>query len=248
MRAEVVLTVSESKRLIAKAVVALDYVQERLEEGVVVVTTGSTNAYIYEELMDEHIDKRGYLTGRTIPAQVDGDWDVPRMSDLILVDGEPASDLDRFSVLDHMQPGDIYIKGANALNYRDQVAGVSIGDPRGGTVGGVLGTIIGSKLRMVIPVGLEKEIPFNIGMLGRWLLEDDDKRGTVHSLWPISCGIIFTELEAFDLLCNVDAFPVAAGGIAGAEGGLRFVIEGYEKDIEETLELIEEIQGEPSLG
>lgn len=248
MRTEVVLTVAESKRLIAKGVVALDYVQERLEDGVVVVTTGSTNGYIYEELTGEQIDKRGYLTGRTTPANVDGNFKVPSRSDLVLVNGEPAPELDRFSALEKMRPGDIYVKGANALNYRDGVAGISIGHPQGGTVGGALGPIIGSKFRLLVPVGLEKEIPYDIGVLSRWLLEPDEREGTIHSLWPISNGIIFTEIEAFDLLCDVGAYPVAAGGIAGAEGAVRFVIEGADENVERALALVDEIQGEPPLG
>lgn len=46
MKRQFVLTVSESKRLIAKGVAALPEVKRAMEEGMVVVATGTTNAYV----------------------------------------------------------------------------------------------------------------------------------------------------------------------------------------------------------
>ncbi len=246
MRAEVVLTVAESKRLIAKGVAALDYIQEKMHKGIIVVTTGSTNGYIYEELTGQKIDRRAYLTGRTTPAKATPAWDVKPLPDLVLVDGRPDPTLDRFSALERMSSGDVYIKGANALNYAAGVAGVSIGHPRGGTLGGALGTIVGSKLRLLIPVGLEKEIPFDIEEAAALLAEPDERLGTVHSLWPVR-GHIFTEIEALETLCGVEAIPVAAGGIAGAEGAVRLLLVGSEEVVKRAVALVESIQGEPPL-
>jgi hypothetical protein len=42
LRAQVVLTPAESKRLIAKAVAKMDIVQKAFKEGIVVVSTGTT--------------------------------------------------------------------------------------------------------------------------------------------------------------------------------------------------------------
>ncbi|MBN1401732.1 MAG: hypothetical protein JXA74_12890 [Anaerolineae bacterium] len=246
MKAEVVLTVAESKRLIAKGVAQLDFIQDKMEQGVIVIGHGSTNAYVYEELTGAPIDKRTFLSGRTLPAKDRPEWHVQRIPDLVLVDGKPAPELDRFSALERMQAGDVYIKGANALNYGAQVAGISIGHPRGGTIGGAIGAIIGSKLRLLIPVGLEKEIPFDITEASALLAEVDQSHGVVHSLWPVQ-GVIFTEIEAFSVLCNVQAIPVGAGGIAGAEGSMRFLLLGDPADIEAAMALAEGIQGEPPL-
>lgn len=244
MKAEVVLTVAESKRLIAKGVVRLDMVQERLRQGVIVVALGSTNAYICEELTGKSIDKRGYLRGRTTPAKGPRGWQVETIRDLVLINGQPAPELTRFTALQYMKAGDIYIKGANALNYARRLAGVSIGDPTGGTVGGSLGTIIGKKLRLLIPVGLEKEVPFNIEEAAALVAEPDEHLGPVHSIWPLR-GIIFTEIEALRTLCGVAAYPVAAGGIAGAEGGLRLLLSGSPEVVRQAVALVESIQGEP---
>jgi len=246
MKAEVVLTVAESKRLIAKGVASLSFVREKMEKGIIVVTTGSTNAYIYEELTGQAIDKRGYLTGRTTPAKTSLAWQVDTIPDLVLVDGKPAPELNRFSALDKMKAGDVYVKGANALNYAVGVAGVSIGHPTGGTIGGAIGSVVAKKLRLLVPVGLEKEVPFDIAEASALLAEPDEQLGAVHSLWPIN-GLIFTEIEALDELCSVEAYPVAAGGIAGAEGGLRLLLSGAEGNVRQAVRLVESIQGEPAI-
>ena len=247
MKAELVLTVSESKRLIGKGVAQLGFIQEKMREGVIVLTSGGTNAYVYEELTGDAIDKRAFVSGRTTPARGRPSWRVERLPDLVLVNGSPAPELDRFSALEKMTIGDVYIKGANALNYYSGVAGVSIGHPIGGTVGGAIGAIIGKKLRLLIPVGLEKEMPYDIDDASALLAEPDETLGVVHSLWPLR-GIIFTEVEALWTLCGVEAIPIAAGGIAGAEGAIRLLLMGEAQPVKEAKALIESIQGEPPLA
>ena len=67
MKKQVILTVAESKRLIAKGVAALPEVQGAMEAGMVVVATGTTNAYILQELKGEKFDLRRYRSGITTP-------------------------------------------------------------------------------------------------------------------------------------------------------------------------------------
>ena len=67
MKRQFSLTVAESKRLIAKGVAALPEVQHAMEERTVVVATGTTNAYVLEELWGKKIDKRAYRSGITTP-------------------------------------------------------------------------------------------------------------------------------------------------------------------------------------
>ncbi|MHB0859564.1 MAG: hypothetical protein ACYC5M_18605 [Anaerolineae bacterium] len=244
MKAEIVLTVSEGKRLIAKGVAALGVVQEKMQQGVIVVTSGTTNGYVYEELLGCQVDKRAYLAGRTTPAKGPASWEVAALPDLVLVDGKPDPSLDRFTALEKMKQGDVYIKGANALNYAVGLAGITIGHPTGGTIGGSLGSIIGKKLHLLIPVGLEKEVPFDLQTAGDLLAEPDERIGHVHSLFPVS-GHIFTELEALATLYGVEAYPVAAGGIAGAEGGLRLLLTGEAADVRQAVADVATIQGEP---
>jgi hypothetical protein len=238
-----VLTVAESKRLIAKGVVALPEVQSALENGMLVVGTGTTNAYVLQELLNDHFDLRRYKSGLTTP-------DTPEkakepagepLPDYVFRNGKVVKELDRFNAVQHMKKGDVYLKGANALDYVNQMAGVLIGGSTAGTVGAVLGNIIGKQIRLIIPIGLEKLVYEDLNELHRITMEDDFDG---PRLWPIT-GIIFTEIEALELLCGVQATQYAAGGVAGAEGSVRLIIEGEDEDVNDALELIKSIKGEP---
>ena len=243
MKRQVVLTVSESKRLIAKGVAALPEVRRAMEEGMVVVATGTTNAYVLEELWGEAFDKRRYRSGMTTPKEperLEEPQEEP-IPDVVFRKGVAAEELNRYNAVEHMGKGDVYIKGANALDYLCGVAGVLIGSPTGGTVGAVLGSIIGKKINLVIPIGLEKLVYEDINMLSLLASEDDSEE---PSLWPIT-GTIVTEIEALETLTGVEAHLYAAGGIAGAEGAVRLLIEGTEEQVEQALELVESIKGEP---
>jgi hypothetical protein len=243
MKRQVVLTVSESKRLIAKGVAALPEVRGAMEEGMVVVATGTTNAYVLEELWGREFDKRRYRSGVTAPKEPERHGE-PRgepIPDVVFRRGEVAGELDRYNAVEHMGRRDVYIKGANALDYEGGMAGVLIGSPTGGTVGAVLGSVIGKKITMVIPVGLEKLVYMDVNDL-HWLSSQEDSEGP--SLWPIS-GIIVTEIEALQILTGVDAYLYSSGGVAGAEGGVRLLLDGAEEDVEAAVELVESVRGEP---
>jgi hypothetical protein len=243
VKAEVVLTVAESKRLIAKGVAQLEIVRDRLQEGVIMVSSGTTNGYIVEELLGEPMDKRSYVTGRIKPAGKQLHWPESRR-DVVLRNGQLDPSLDRFSAIDVMGPGDIYVKGANALNYQMEVAGVLVGDPRGGTIGGVIGSIISRKMHLLIPVGLEKEVAFDIEEVASRIREPDESVGKLTSLFPIR-GLIFTEIEALRTLSGVDAVQAAAGGVSGAEGGVWLLLQGTDEQVKRALEVVEAVQGEP---
>ena len=243
MKRSVILTVAESKRLIAKGVAALPEVQSALENGMVVVATGTTNAYVLQEIKGEKFDLRRYRSGITTP-------DVPEKSkepagepipDVVYKKGAIVKELNRYNAVKQMGKGDVYIKGANALNYEDQIAGVLIGGGDGGTLGAVLGSIIGKHIHLVIPIGLEKLVYEDINDLYLLSMEEDYEG---PSMWPIS-GIIITEIEALEILCGVSATLFSAGGVAGAEGSVRLLIEGDDESINDALDLIKNIKGEP---
>jgi hypothetical protein len=243
MKRQIVLTVSESKRLIAKGVVALPELVDAMKTGMVVVATGTTNSYVLEELWNKKIDKRRYRSGITTPKEPEKHQepsDTP-IQDVVFRNGKPDANLDRYNAVEHMEKGDIYIKGANALNYLNNVAGVLIGSPTGGTVGAVLGNIIGKGITLIIPIGLEKLTFEDINTL-HLLTSEEDYDGP--RMWPLT-GIIITEVEALELLTGVEATLYAAGGIAGAEGAVRLLIIGTEDEVNDALQLVNEIKGEP---
>lgn len=244
MKAQVVLTVSESKRLIARGVAALDVVRAKMRQGMVMVATGTTNAYLLEELLGERFDKRTYVTGRISPPGKLLDWPEENRPDAVFRNGQLAPELDRFSSVKAMQPGDVFIKGANALNYERGVAGIWVGGEGAGTIGGTLGYIIVKRLYLLLPVGLEKCVPYPIEAASAAIAEEDETMGNVNGLFPVH-GHIFTEIEAFATLAGVEAIPCGAGGIAGAEGSVALLLRGSSEAVRAAIKIVEEIRDEP---
>jgi len=248
LQANVVLTVSESKRLIAKGVAALPCVKRALQKGLVVISTGTTNAYVLEEILGKTIEKAAYVTGRTTPANVRQSDYFPkkRLHDVVLRDGKIVEELDRYSGANELKAGDVFIKGANALNYDRKIAGVTIGGPgSGGTVGAVMGPIISRRATLVIPVGLEKLIAHDIIEIVNVLSEGDELANHVPTLYPVT-GTIVTEIEALETLFpGLRVLHVASGGVLGAEAGVRLLLCGDSEVVASALKLVESIQGEP---
>ena len=243
MKRQVVLTVSESKRLIAKAVAALPEVQKAMKEGTVVVATGTTNGYVLEELWGRKIDKRGYRSGSTLPDNPERSPDPKpeKIPDVVFIKGKVEPKYDRVNAVKDMKKGDVYIKGANVLDYVGGMAGILIGGIDGSTIGNTIGHIIGKQIKLVIPVGLEKLSFEDINDLHK-LAAEEDYEGP--RMWPVT-GTIITEIEAMGILSGVDAYLYSCGGIAGAEGSVRLLIEGADEDVNNALELVKSIKGEP---
>ena len=235
------LTVSESKRLIGKGVAQADFVRRAMEEGTLAIGSGSTNGYVVEEITGERIDKKAFVTGRTLPHGYQG----PKFSythpDLIIRKGERL-DIKLAEVLLDMGPGDVYAKGVNAINYEQNQAAVLIGHPTGGGVGMALGTIVSRRIRYLHPVGLEKSVNVDLHDAAERLNTDADGKGP--TLWVVP-GDIFTEIEALRVLSGVEAVPAGAGGIGGAEGAVWLSLFGSREQLDRAQEAIESVRGEP---
>jgi hypothetical protein len=245
MKTHVKLTVSESKRLIAKGVVALPEVRAALQTGMIALGTGSTNSYVYEELLGTRIDRAAYRSGLILPSgksirdYPNAPGDV--LPDLILRNGRPAPNLDRFRAIQEMKRGDVFIKGANALSADRRLAGVLIGAENGGTIGATLGHVLGKGIVLIIPVGLEKLVCDDLMESARTLLEADSPG---PRLAPLP-GKVVTEIEALALLTGVCARQIAAGGVGGAEGGVWLLLQGTDEEVKKTQALVDGIHGEP---
>lgn len=244
MSTAVALKVSESKRLIARGVVASPVFQEACASGRVLIIKGTTNAYIVEELLHEDIDKLNFARGLTLPhglrrRPVQG----REFGDVLIEKGDIRTDVDIAEAVETLKRGDLILKGANALNYRERMAGVLIGDPRSGTVGLALRKAVGTHVRVMIPVGLEKSISGSI-MDAVSLLQSPDHHG--DGMMPI-WGNIFTEVEALEVLAGVKAAHVGSGGISGAEGAVWIAYGGDQEQMKRAHEVLKSIYGEPNL-
>jgi hypothetical protein len=241
------LTVSESKRLIARSIAHVPCVKQAMETGIVAVCKGTTDAYVLEELLGHAVEKTGYVLGATIPAK-----GAPRASllpasipEVVFRNGEVEEGLTIQDALKDMGPGDVVIKGANALDWPKRVAGVLIGHPEGGTVGSFMGRLHGRKINLVIPVGLEKQVASDLPAAEAALLSASvGGPHTGPSLWVLN-GEIVSEIEALKLLTGVEATQIAGGGIGGAEGAVWLMVTGSDGQVNEAVALIDGIQGEP---
>lgn len=239
-----VLTVAESKRLIARALKRHPAVVKALNQGVVAVAKGTTNAYVYQELGEEGIDLTKYCLGVTVPAGSEArtSGDVP---DLILREGGRVEDATVKEYIHEMGPGDVFIKGANAINYERRQAGILIGHPTGGTIGATLGTIISRRITLLMPVGLEKNIPGDLHQIHRDMVSVGPN-GSGPMLWPVD-GTIFTEIEAIETITGCRSYLVGAGGAAGAEGAVWLSVHGTVDQVDRAAGAIADIRGEPPL-
>lgn len=234
------LTVSESKRLIAKGVVETDMVKNAMQQGIVAIDYGSTNGYIIEEITGEAFNKLNFVAGRTLPSGYQG----PELSfaspDFVMRKGERL-DVKGPDIIQEMGPGDVYIKGANAMNYDKNQTGVLIGAPTGGGVGSTLGRIVARRICYLHPVGLEKNMSADLHQVAECL--NKDKEGKGPTLWVVP-GDIFTEIEALRILAGVETHQIAAGGIGGAEGAVWLAVYGTDKQLDKAKEVLSSIEGE----
>lgn len=243
MLAEAILTVAESKRLIARGIAADRRVKAALAKGIVAVAKGTTDSYIVEELLGRSIDKSAYVTGNTVPAGVKDAGLTASHPDLVLKDGRPLQGAEVTSIVKDMRKGDVFMKGANALNYDRGQAGVLIGHGTGGTLGATVGTLISRKITFLMPVGLEKSIPGDLERIARLIAEAEDVKPPVPALWVLQ-GEIVTEIEALGTLAGVNVTPYGSGGVAGAEGSIRLLISGDAASVEAALAAVAAVQGE----
>lgn len=245
VQAQAVLTVSEGKRLIGKAVAEMPIVRRALRDGTVIIARGTTNTYVAEEILGREIERGAFVTGKVYPAK-GGKRFRPskRLGEMVIRRGKLAEGVSFDEALGRLKPGDVVIKGANALDYEDGTAGILIGHPAGGTIGKAMPYVIARKAHLVIPVGLEKQVAGSVEEIATRMREPVESVNRVPSMFLVR-GHIVTEIEALKILAEVDAFQAAAGGIGGAEGSVRLVFRGTREKVEEALRIIGEVQGEP---
>lgn len=119
-------------------------------------------------------------------------------------------------------------------------AGVYIGDPKGGTIGAAIQAVVGRRVKLMLPAGLEKRIYGDLNDLAL-KLNVPDSQGP--RLLPVA-GEIITEIEAISILTGAKAEQVAGGGVSGAEGSIWLAVSGNEEEIKSTQKLINSVSSE----
>ena len=239
------LTVSESKRLIAKGIAANKDVKDRLENGIVIITLGTTNTYLAEELAGLSAPRGSFVTGRIFPSsKEDFARGRKRQSEIVLMKGKPA-DISYADALARMNAKDIVFKGANMVNYAKRQAAVCVGAPDGGTVAKLRKYTDEGKGRWIVPVGLEKETTQDLFEIQK-ITNGDIQRGKGTVRLNVTQGNIYTEIEAMKEFADVDVHVTAKGGVDGAEGGVSLLICGTKAEVEKAENIVKQLQGEPA--
>lgn len=235
---QVTLNVSESRELIAKGLISTPFFQEALKQHKIILANGTTNAFIYEEILNEEIKDKSKFTAGIITGGAALITDAStRMDPLVMIKGE-RSNRDWFDVVKEFDKNDLFIKGANSFDiYRR--AGIMVAGEGGGTIGKSYGYIVSAGSNLIIPVGMEKLVPSleNVNFLtGKD--EIDYSIGTKSGMFIIPDANLFTEIEAFGIVFDVDANVIAAGGLNDSYGSTTFIIKGEKNNVKSCLEYI----------
>jgi hypothetical protein len=249
---QVLITPAAGKRLIAKSLASYPPIKEILTEGTLAIIAGTTNGYLAQEILSniqqiKGFSRKKFFRGVVLPPgqPVTDKGRLPNKTpfpgDVIIKNGLWQRGASIFDVVDDLKEGDIIVKGANALNLPQRQAGILIGDPRGGTILAALQAVVGRRVRLILPVGLEKRVLGDLNELAR-KLNSPGVQGP--RLLPVP-GDVFTEIEAISLLTGANAQQVAGGGVNGAEGSIWLAVSGTQEQVEAAQKLLTSISGEP---
>ncbi len=266
----VVLTPSESKRLIAKAVAVLPEIRKALNSGRMIISEGTTNAYLIEELFGTTLPREIYACG-TVCGGLSAVPTEERAMPYLLKCGKPfdarppeeqrlkaetiAEDADQFhpkanwelhaDLIKEFEADDVLIKGATAVDQWGN-AGVFVAEGDGGSIGRDLPVVLARGSQLIVPVGLEKLVP-SVAEASKncSILRFKHSFGFCPAVMPLLNAKVVTEVQALKILTGVTAIHVASGGIGGSEGAVVLSLGGEEESLDHAFELVKSIKGEP---
>jgi hypothetical protein len=257
MLAQVVLTPTESKKLISKAVVKLDVVQQAAKDGLIVLHPSSSTYFIFEELTGVKPTTNHWVCGVVTPrgmcvemamalggqAPKGAEYDPGELGGLWAIKkGEVITENTTGRLLAQMTSRDVYIKGVNALDTQGNV-GILCGER--GALSLIMSAWKKKKFTFVFPVGLEKLIPISVhqAALEARQAKYEYGMGLPAGIFPCPKGETITETEAVKILSGATAIPIASGGLGGAEGATVLIIKGTASQVNKAVKFIEQSKG-----
>ncbi len=242
-KAVVTLNPSESKRLIAKAVAKISFVQKAYKKGRLIIIGSTTNAFVVEELTGNKVNKYYFAAGLVSQGKLRCNPPEVRLKPFVFKDGAQR-DIHPNEMVKEFTAEDVYIKSANALDPEGN-AGILMSADNGGTIGAALGILYARGCRLITPVGLEKMIPSVIKASAKCGNQTFLKAmGDPVGYMPLVNSVVITEIEALNILADLETTHIASGGVNGSEGAVTLVMEGTEKQISAGFEIVENIKGE----
>jgi len=233
------------KRLIGMGMARHASIEAVLTKGTLVIIAGTTNGYVAEEILKvagqaDGFSREGFRRGLTTPPGVKVDKH-PFDGDVVLVDGKWDRGKVITDVAGDLKEGDVVVKGANAVNLCLGRAGVLVGHARCGTAGAAVPAVVGARVKLIVPVGLEKRVTADINDIADKL---NAPGATGPRMLPLP-GEVFTELDAISLPTGAEVHLVAGGGTFGAEGCVWIAAEGNPEALDSVEQLIQSVTGEP---
>ena len=250
-----VVTPSAGKRLIAKALTSNNLISNALKNGTLVIIAGTTNGYVAEEILRSlgkanGFSRKRFFRGITLPPSADITSE-GRLSDeskfpgdVIITKGEWRKGKTVIDVIDELKEGDVILKGANAVDLQRKQAAILIGHPKAGTIVVALQAVLGRRVKLIIPVGLEKRVSRDLFCIAEKVNEPNTKGSR---LFPTP-GQVFTEIDAVQLLTGATAELISGGGVSGAEGSYWLAITGTEEQEEAAEKLLTSVASEPAFS
>ncbi len=247
--AMVVLNPSDSRRLLAKATVALPEVQNAWKNGMIIIARGITNAYISEELFGITVEpKAGQTVGIVCNGITTSYIGPPPCTKHVIKKGQVVEGADSNVEILNFGPDDVFIKGANAVD-NDGNAGIYVASVKAGTIGMAWPIVTPRGSHLIIPVSLEKLVS-SVIEAGKHtgLYRFKYSTGVPVRLVPVPLAKVITEIQAFAILAGVRAYHLGSGGVGGSEGSVHLSLEGDQECVEKAFELAKSVKGEPPVS
>ncbi len=242
----ITLNPAASRRLIAKAAVALPEVQAAMKKGYIIIARGITAAYVSEELFNIKVDPKSQQTaGLVVKGATNANTAPPPCTMHVVRDGKVVENADSNVEILNFGPNDVFIKGANAVDPEGN-AGIMASSLKGGTWGMFTPIVTGRNSHLIITVGLEKLVSS--------VMEASRHSGVYYYKWslglpaklvPAITGKVVTEIQALGVLAGVKAYHVCSGGVGGSEGAVTLSIEGTEANVKKAFDIVTSIKNEP---
>ncbi len=246
MKFSCTLTPAESKRLIAKGIIKSPEFLKAWSDAYVILLSGTTNGFIAQELGYQYKPEKcsAGVSSRRILCVTDPDD--REQFPLVFYKGKPVEKTLQEALQD-FHKDTIIIKGANALDPEGDVGVITSGFD-GGNVAKFIGTVTSQGLKVIFAVGLEKMVAsVKNAVKNTGAKTIDHPLGADFGMYFFPNPLKVTEVEALNILANVDAVHVASGGFGGNEGAVHLIGTGDKEDVEKALSLLESIKGEKPL-
>lgn len=248
MRAQVTLTVSEGKRIIAKGIKNLTLIKSALIDGKIILKSGTTVSAISEELLNVPLGICGRISAKGTKCSKNP----LDTAHCVLIDKGEAIDISDEEKFEEgalsLHEGDLLITGANIFDVYGNAA-MMAGSPLGNYPGKIIPALNSEGVNIIIATGLEKLSPIpiseSIKAAGRKTI--GISFGMAVGLIPIQ-GEIIHEQIAIELLANVRATVIGRGGIMGGEGSTTMAVEGTQEEVCKIVDIIKKIKGASTSG